>query len=343
MSHSQERKEKQCLNCNAVLHGRYCSICGQENLQPQESFWHLVSHFFNDITHFDGKFFSSLKWLILKPGFLTQEYVNGRRASYLNPVRMYLFTSAIFFLIYFSFFSPAEQKHDPGFAMSKADSFHVKAALAHFFIDTSKQVHPDPKKAAGPKSKGVIVAGKSLTETGFRDRAQYDSSPNGSVKDNFLTRVWRHKQFSLKEKYDADDVRMNDQLVENIRHNIPLMFFLSLPLFALFLKLLYIRRKKFYYVAHVIYTLHVYIFIYIAVLGMLIIDMLSDFNYMSWLGWLLWVFIPLTFLYPYRAMHNFYGQGIGKTIFKFALLLAWLIFIMSLLLAAMLFFSILKL
>ncbi|MEI9809912.1 MAG: DUF3667 domain-containing protein [Bacteroidota bacterium] len=65
----------------------------------------MVVHFFNDITHFDGKLFSSLKWLIAKPGFLSTEYLAGRRARYLHPIRMYVFTSAIFFIIFFSLFN----------------------------------------------------------------------------------------------------------------------------------------------------------------------------------------------------------------------------------------------
>jgi hypothetical protein len=69
------------------VHGKYCHICGQENIEPEETVWHLVTHFFNDITHFDGKFFSSLQLLIFKPGFSTAEYKMGRRSSYLNPVR----------------------------------------------------------------------------------------------------------------------------------------------------------------------------------------------------------------------------------------------------------------
>jgi hypothetical protein len=103
VSHLKERKDPTCLNCQtSPLYGRFCHICGQENLEPKETVWHLVQHFFNDITHFDGKFFSTVKYLLKKPGFLSSEYVKGRRASYLNPIRMYVFTSAIFFIILFS-------------------------------------------------------------------------------------------------------------------------------------------------------------------------------------------------------------------------------------------------
>src|SRR6516165_6989863 len=59
LSHSKERKEKVCLNCKAALYGRYCHVCGQENIEPKQPAWHLVTHFFSDITHFDGKFFTT--------------------------------------------------------------------------------------------------------------------------------------------------------------------------------------------------------------------------------------------------------------------------------------------
>jgi hypothetical protein len=108
VSHLKERKEKNCLNCQATLYGRYCHVCGQENLEPKETVWHLIQHFFNDITHFDGKFFSTVKYLLRKPGFLSTEYVAGRRASYLNPIRMYVFTSAFFFIILYSISKPEE-------------------------------------------------------------------------------------------------------------------------------------------------------------------------------------------------------------------------------------------
>jgi hypothetical protein len=118
VSHLKERKEKNCLNCQTTVQGRYCHVCGQENLEPKETVWHLVQHFFNDITHFDGKFFATVKFLLRKPGFLSAEYVAGRRASYLNPIRLYVFTSAFFFIILYSLKSP-EDMLKPG--VDKAD------------------------------------------------------------------------------------------------------------------------------------------------------------------------------------------------------------------------------
>ena len=92
MPHLPERSEKVCLNCKADLIGRFCHICGQENVEPKEGFWHMVTHFVFDLFHFDGKFLSTLKYLLFKPGYLSKEHLIGKRASYLHPIRMYVFT-----------------------------------------------------------------------------------------------------------------------------------------------------------------------------------------------------------------------------------------------------------
>ncbi|MBL0146204.1 MAG: DUF3667 domain-containing protein [Chitinophagaceae bacterium] len=102
MSHSKKRAEKNCLNCNAIVADRFCGICGQENIEIKESFWGIVSHFFQDITHYDGKFLSTLKLLLTKPGFLSFEYLRGRRASYLHPIGCMFYIGILLFnILYF--------------------------------------------------------------------------------------------------------------------------------------------------------------------------------------------------------------------------------------------------
>lgn len=120
-------------------------MCGQENLEPKETVWHLVQHFFNDITHFDGKFFSTVGLLLRKPGFLSAEYVAGRRMSYLNPIRMYVFTSAFFFIILFSLKKPED--------MVKADSDRSLAQLEHTLQNDQQRLpHADEDEQADLKS-----------------------------------------------------------------------------------------------------------------------------------------------------------------------------------------------
>jgi hypothetical protein len=103
MTRKQYRSEKNCLNCDAVVERKFCSECGQENIDVRESFLGMVSHFFSDYFHFDSKFFRSVVPLIFKPGFLTKQYWEGKRAHYIHPLRLFFFITIIF-MISTSFF-----------------------------------------------------------------------------------------------------------------------------------------------------------------------------------------------------------------------------------------------
>ena len=321
MSHLKERKDKSCLNCNAVINGKYCSICGQENLEPQESLWHLIVHFFNDITHFDGKFFSSVKYIVTKPGFLSSEYVRGRRMSYLNPVRFYVFTSFLFFLIFFSFMLKEEDlkfKKNEKTELSKKSSDQVDEVLNNIGIDSLKKLEKKKQK----KGANILGAGE------YRDRKEYDSLKSlGLVKENVFKRLLIEREFKINEKYDNDSTKTGEALVDNLLHSIPQTLFFTLPLFALLLQGLYFRNSKHYYVGHIIFTIHFYIFIYIDLVLMYILGLLSEIKYLGWFAAVEVIFGIGILYYAYRAMRNFYEQSRWKTVLKLFLLCIGLLFL----------------
>jgi hypothetical protein len=92
------RAARCCLNCGAVLTGRYCANCGQVADVHVPSTGELVHEALEGITHSDSRLWSTLYLLWFKPGKLTQEFVAGRRAAYLPPFRLYLVLSILFFL-----------------------------------------------------------------------------------------------------------------------------------------------------------------------------------------------------------------------------------------------------
>ena len=95
-----------CTNCSAVLAGRICHACGEE--QPSEddlSIKHFFHELADEVLHFDSKVPATLRNLLFHPGFLTAEYFEGRKTRYLRPLRMYLIIFAINFFL-FSFFKP---------------------------------------------------------------------------------------------------------------------------------------------------------------------------------------------------------------------------------------------
>jgi len=262
MSHLAERKEKNCLNCGTTVIGKYCHVCGQENAEPKESVWQLASHFFNDMTHFDGKVFTSMKKLILKPGFLSREYVRGKRATYLNPVRMYFFTSFVFFLIFFSLYKLDENSLN--IKVNKENFENLDSSELKVLSSEINNGKPLTKEELG---KNINSGGISFGTVEYTSKKQYDSLlKKGAKKDNWLAKMITYKSIELNEKYHNNRKLIAVNLFGKMQHAIPQMLFILLPLFALFLKLLYVRHKDFYYTDHAIFTIHFYIFIFIAML-----------------------------------------------------------------------------
>ncbi len=423
MSHLRERKQQNCLNCNAHVYGKYCHICGQENLEPTESVWHLITHFINDITHFDGKFFATTKLLMLKPGFLSAEYKRGRRNNYLNPVRMYVFTSFIFFFAFFSTvhinedmfedtsdnsmlqavamqdsvsyaaFHKELKKMDPGGVkvvtralndgrsasrqdfQKTLDSLRPKrrtywrnspislvrkmdSVRYTYFINTVREMDSVTLASftrainegvpmtqaevmeyrAGARANSATIFGRA-----YKDQSEYDSLIKaGVVKHNWLTRLVVHKTFEVTAKISRSNGKVMSSILNIVLHNFPQMLFLSLPLFALFLKLLYFRHKDYQVVSHGIFTVHLYIFYFIVLLTMILLGELASMTHTSWpndVGALLSV---LLFVYEYKAMRNFYGQRRAKTFLKFLLAGLGRFAIILLLFIVFLLFSFLK-
>ncbi len=410
MSHLHERKEKICLNCNTSLQGRYCHVCGQENIEPKESVWHLVNHFFQDITHFDGKFFSTVKLLITKPGFLSKEYMLGKRASYLNPIRMYVFTSAIFFLIFFSLTNAGDimkidEKGDKTDSTTKrgltdfkkdraklqsrlnaarefndGDSSDLKdeiektdlsiAAIKEIYGDSTSRkfnerdiallllrVNMDSLKKQGMPPD---VASAVNTAIGKRDSskkgnngveldfgnekyatpAAYDSAQSklpSNKQDWWLKKMAKRKIIEMDGEFKKDKRAYIEHLEEKFVHSFPKILFISLPFFALILRLVYVRRKEFYYTSHGIFAIHLYCATFIFLLAMILLNQLGHLGGWKWLqgtivflDFVLWLYV---LIYMYKAMRRFYGQGRFKTIVKY-LIVNFLAFMLNAILLA---------
>ncbi len=323
------------MNCGATVQGKYCQECGQENVVPHETFWHMVKHFLYDITHFDSKFFDSMKFLLLKPGFLPQEYMKGKRASYLNPIKKYVFTSAIFFLLFFSFFlnksaiqvnpdKPVDREKIPEIVETlkerlAQDTGNVKLKKAlQVFTDSSRPPTQADMAAFVDDFTLISVSGRK-----YEDLHEYDSvqkSLPSKERDGWFIKLIQRKNMQLKEKYRSDPRMGVDKLIDAFLHKLPYMLFVSLPIFALILKLLYIRRKNFYYADHGIFSIYHYIFTFLLLIIVFTLDKLNDYVQSDIFDILTLLSFLSGGLYLYLSMKRFYGQGHPKTILKFLLL-----------------------
>ena len=346
MSHSKERAEKTCLNCNTQLVGLYCHVCGQENIEPRETVAHLATHFFNDITHFDGKFFDTLGLLIRKPGFLPRAYMLGKRASYLNPIRMYIFTSALFFLVAFSVFHISEESMREGMKVEGRTLAEYKSLGADSLRIITARINRGvavPREGLEQFFENTINTDTGFIKLAYGSRQAYDSAiTRGVIKPGWISRHFFYKELEISQKYHHSTPVIISAFSTTFMHSLPQLLVVSLPVFALLLKFLYWRKKEFYYVNHGIFSIHFYIFVFICLLVSFSASKLA-----TWLQWTWLTAIPpllslAMIFYLYKAMRNFYGQGRGKTILKFLLLYISSIFMMVILFAVFLLFSFMK-
>lgn len=344
MSHYKQRTQKICLNCGTEVTLKYCSNCGQENREPQISIWQLITHFFNDITHFDGSFFTTLKKLVLQPGYLSLAYVNGQRVRYLDPIRMYIFTSFLFFLI---FFSVSEIKQlDNGMKYGHKTMEQIDQLDSASFSQFTKQFNngqPFSRQQflyyTDTVRNGMVFLGSKK----YSSVAEFDRlNKAGKIKDSWLNKQIIRKQIEAKQKYKGDQNAYLKSLWNDITHRFPQLLFLSLPIFAYCLKLLYIRHKDILVTDHAIYSIHLYIFSFFIMLGYLFLGWLGNIVKDDLLGWLIFATILIQFIYEYKAMRRFYQQGRLKTIGKFFLAIGLRFLIIMVLFILTIFISFLK-
>lgn len=188
-----------CPNCGTALQKEwnFCSQCGQERSVSQElTLGNFVRHAIPDILNIDGKFFRTVKLLLTKPGFLTLEYLQAKKASYTLPTQLYFVIAALFFFV---------------------------SINLDFSTDALTQQLPQLAK---------LVAQK----------AQEDNLPVEIVKQRI------------------------DNTLENF---IPFYTFFMVIVFALCLKVLY---PHWYYVEHLVFSLHFVAYFLILWMGLIIIE-----------------------------------------------------------------------
>ncbi len=336
----RKKKAEECRNCGANLKNlpNFCPECGQENTTYKLTFMELAREFSDSTFNLNSKFFASLFPFLFKPGFLTKAFLEGRRKKYVHPIRFYLLMSLFCFFI-LAFFEITKPKVSMDFYnrmpfteseienhLKKTDKLFLLASKNDLIDSLSYAEFTNLVDSLDPKSLlNLIIRNESdsfsINEKYFKfdwnvlmhDWAKRDGmTPEilldsiGVENPNFLEKLVAKKL--LKYAEDNDPKTILGEIIDNI----PILIFLLLPVFALILKLLYIRRKQLY-VEHLVFAiyLHAYLFLMIA---------LAIMGY-HWIGnWLIAIPILATFVYIFLMFKNVYQQHWFKTIVKIFLI-----------------------
>lgn len=312
---------KKCLNCDTPLTGKYCGTCGQRDLPARQDLGDLLINFISSFYSFESKFFKTFQYLLFRPGKIVAEYNAGKRESFYHPARMYVFLSFVFFLLMSIFASTDDLGLDNDEAFNPKDSVKADSIMARVDsivgANTGVVEKPGGLKIKYDEEEEDIPEAKTVEE--------YDSIQNTlpeGKRHNFIERFFARKVVGLEAKGKDKEKEMTKQLIDDAVSNIPRMLFFLMPVFALLLKLLYVRRDYFYS-EHLVFTVLYYDFIYLA--GSLIILV----NQVEWLSWIQYFLYAWIFIYLYKSMRNVYKQRRAKTVIKYFLLLSMLIFCVS--------------
>ncbi|MES2418783.1 MAG: DUF3667 domain-containing protein [Bacteroidota bacterium] len=332
MSSIKLRKEKDCLNCGRTVEENFCPYCGQENIEVKEDAFQMVAHAIADYFHFEHKFFGTIKPLLLKPGLLTKQYVAGKRVSFIHPIRLYIFISIIFFLVILSGRNEEKKVETKPKATTTKQQDSLQVAKIK---DIEKAMQYLPVKGA-VKDSILKAAKEDVAKNGDADPIKIDI---GSGKKKKFNKLWNSQDSTvvayekhqlslpkgerdgfLQHYFNKRSIELNqypnpkEKFIEDLLHNIPKMMFLLLPMFALILKLVYLRKKRYYY-EHLIYSFHVHSAIFLSILTTMLLQWLFGLFYdiSNWLSFLCIIYI---LWYIYRSLRTFYGSSRWVTILK---------------------------
>lgn len=295
---SRVTPDRPCLNCGDPTIGPYCPSCGQRKVDVRVSLRRMAREVLDDQLSLNSTLPRTLGALFFRPGHLTREYVQGRIARYVPPFRLYLVSSLVFFLV-------LPMVADPGeIAMSEESQERIDSVRTAAVADSVLLAH------ARSRGEDTTAYARAIRERGRVQRGgNVNLGPEPESVGPLLRPVVRRMKRAearLNALPQREALRL---LVETVEENAPVGVFVMMPISALILKLLYVRRKRFY-VEHFVFALHVHSFIFLA--GTVFMLSRSDPVGKVLLLWFL--------VYLFVALKRVYGQGLVRTLVKYAAL-----------------------
>jgi len=348
---------RQCENCGTPLQGEHCYACGQPTKGLVRHFPSILGDFFDTVFDIDGRLWRTLWPLLLRPGFLTLEYLRGHRVRFVSPVRLFVFLSVLAFLMMqWSIHWDDEAivfDTEGRFAGASSEADLEQQRTAALAALNSAQ------EAANHVAGGVDLAAASaaIEEAAAARRRELQANANVEMTPDsphlsFNDRPWHPTDNPLR--IDALPDAVNQKLnvwagqaegnIARIRqhpallgqafiNSLPQTLFVLVPVFALLLKMLYLLKRRLY-MEHLIMALHSHAFVSLVLLLTAALSLASDtFGWSTfttladWLSWLLWLWVPIYLLVTLKRV---YRQGWIMTTLKSMLLSTCYIILLSL-------------
>lgn len=351
-----QEKGLTCLNCGQPLSGNenFCSYCGQKNATNKLTFGNFIQSIFSGFFSYDSRFWKTFVPLLTKPGLVSQQYIEGKRARFVNPFQLYLNVSIIFFLLIgisnkLNFDNNQDaliENTTQNDSLATVEAKKIDSVLTTINtevanlkdVDSAKtQIVTDLNSAFDLAKKidttisnqdyKYAIDTKSVTAISVVDKFQdfhhfYKKHPTYAV-ENALDSLGYEKSFWNKMYYqqtinsNKNYEKYQKEGAQEFFKTVTSYISISLFVFLPFFTLflcLIYIRKKFTYIENLVFVFHVQTVFFLLLAIFYLLNLVADTD-----GFLL-IFTLLFAFYLYKALRNFYKQSRLKTLFKFMLL-----------------------
>ena len=293
-----------CLNCGHPRGERFCGYCGQNDRNYIRSAWSVAGDFLHETLEIDSKLLRTLK-LLVRPGRLSAEFSRNHRASFMSPVRMYLFATILYFFAFArAFFGGVDTGTiDPSLSFSvtggslAGDSVDAAGAVLDNLAPEQAQVDAlktrlEPRYQQ--KLDDILSRPEEAAGVGTILAFSGDMEPRAPGETGWLEKaLW-----SLMIDFVHDPVFFMERVVGNLS----VSFLCLLPFQALVFAIIQFRKKR-YFVEHLVFQIHLQTFCLLASAIPLLLPAGAIAN-LVWLATSVWMLY-----YTLAAMRHFYRDG----------------------------------
>jgi len=215
-----------CRNCGETVEQRYCTNCGQLAASFHRPIVTLIGETISDTFTLDGRLARTLPILLFRPGRLTKNYTQGKRARYVPPFRLFLLASLVFYLVLFALVPPGE------------------------YINVDDETRAEITENISENQASAISQNIDETTRERLERANIQVDAPDAVRGNIENQI-------------VAVLDNQDQFAAQLEKWLPRLSILLVPMTIIALSFLHFWRRKLYIYDHAVHALHLHSWIYL--------------------------------------------------------------------------------
>jgi len=315
---------KKCYNCDTPLPetATYCLKCGQKHTTGRIKLRSLIEDFLAEQLNIDGRIFKTAQ-AILIPGKLTSEFFLGKHKTYSSPLRLFLVTAVVFATVLALQIFQGEEIDigDLNEMIHENERLNVLRKLDSLSL-VQKEIFNDKKVTSALDSVSAhiwetldnpndsILLDEKIELAGFKlpniSRDDFENMSPKELGDSYGKDMEFWGKLFLTQGIKS--IKQGNNLVQYLFGKTTLALFFMMPFLAVFLKIIYIRSKKFY-VEHLIFSFHYHAFIFLLFSAVILLKPYWGKKIIGF-GFL------IAFVYLFISLKRIYQQGWFKTLLK---------------------------